>query len=128
MPTYEFENPVTGERYEEYREVRDRDKPARPGFFRRTVPSRVFAVTGGGADCPIEGVVGFEKALKYAEQSGDLAKAQKQGTIKTSTKALKETWRAMRHHTDQAKKRRSWLGSSSTPYALNKNVDITTRS
>ena len=128
MPLYEFHNPATGENYEEHRLMRDRDLPARPGFFRKAVPSRVFAVTGGGADSPLDAVVSYEKALKHAEKTGDLKKAQATGTITTSTRMMRNTWRAMRHHTDQAKKKRSWLGSSSQACAMPEGASITTRS
>ena len=41
MPLYEYHHPVTGECLEAIRPIADRDTPPRPGFVRRTVPSRV---------------------------------------------------------------------------------------
>ena len=46
MPIYEYYHPATGECVEAVRRVAERDTPPRPGFVRRSVPSRLGFVAG----------------------------------------------------------------------------------
>ena len=112
MPIYEYENPVTGEVRDAFREVRDRDHPPAPGFFRRSVPSRV-AIVNGGAVPPGDAIHSLEKAWKHAENSGDLARARKEGRITVSTRLAKERMRHLREHTAAAQAATPWLQRSS---------------
>ena len=113
MPFYQYRHAQTGETREEYRAIYDRDVPPAEGFQRVRVPERVNVVNGGAIP-PGDAIHSLEAAWKHAENSGDLARARKEGKITVSTRLAKESMQHLREHTAAAQAAAPWLKRSSS--------------